>query len=178
MSQLVPDMPRERPVIQRGNPQNDASMWIGGVVSSDDFAPTAKKRAPAKSRKRLWAIVGLVVVAVAGGAVGYLALRDDAPATTASATPSPAATPAPSPAPAPPTAAVAAPAVPAAAPTVAAAAPLDAGVVQPTVAADPAMVVDAISQVGAPIKAKAVKKKKVAKKKAATKKAAPAPKRR
>ena len=171
LSQLLPDPPATpKRAPPRGNPQNDASMWIGSVVGSDDFAPAAKKpMAPAGNRNVIWAVLLLIGGVVAGAGAWYFTNRprSAAPAAQATTSPSPAT---PAPAPSTPTPAIAAPAAPVAAPAPTAA------VAPPTAAAAaaagaPSMMVDAISSVGAPIKAK-VTKKKVAKKKLTTK---PAP---
>jgi len=72
MSQLVanrPPVPR-----QPGVPNNDASMWIGNVVGTDDFAPAAVNK-KSSGGKRAKLAIGLIAAAAVAGAGGYTAFR-------------------------------------------------------------------------------------------------------
>lgn len=78
MSQLIPT---DRPVLQRGNPKNDMSLWGGVVVGTSDFAP-----APAKSeRSHSWKWIAGGLALVVAGVVAFLLVSrtgGDKPATS------------------------------------------------------------------------------------------------
>lgn len=155
-SQLVGNRP---PVPhQPGVSNNDASMWIGNVVSTDDFAPTAVKKPSRKGRGKL--VAGLIAATAVAGVGGYAAYTM-ASGGFSRTSPSASNTPAPPPAGKPQAAA------PAATPTD------DAAVAEPAVADAGALVVDAVSAADpiakktSPTKRTATKKK-VTKKKVAT----------
>src|SRR5262245_50623142 len=79
-SQLVPP---NRPVVpqQSGVSRNDASMWIGNVVNTADFAPAPPKR----GGKRGKLVVGLVTAAAVagGGGYAYYAMSSSSPSAAA-----------------------------------------------------------------------------------------------
>ena len=158
-SQLVgnrPPVPR-----QPGVSNNDASMWIGNVVSTDDFAPTNVRR-PAARKGRGKLIVGLLAATAVAGVGGYAAYTMASGGFSRSSAPSASNTPTP------PTAAKPQAAAPEPAPSD------DAAVAEkPAVADAGPLVADAVSGADpaakktTPTKRTAIKKK-VAKKKVAT----------
>lgn len=169
-SQLLTNAPPARP---QGGAQNDVSMWMRTVVSSDDFA-TATPRAASRRSGPVVAIVVLALGAAAGGYV-WLSRGTDEPAPAASAPAMTSASPVPAAPPAP--LAPAAPAVPALAassldamPAATADAGIDAAVAP---AAESEVVADAISSVGPVIKKAPLKKTKKKPKKTVRKRVAP-----